>query len=362
MLKIGDEIELEISNLSSSGSGVGYYIADTKRAVFVPLSVPGDKLKVKITSQKKAYYEAEIIWIIQPSKDRITPICPHFGICGACDWLNINYERQVEEKKKLLSFFFNKRKIKIPGIEVIKSSNPLYYRDRVRFTDGGFLAKKSNAAVKITECRLINKKFSELIKNNNADGCFAYDYKLNEITKNKAYYYIDGFCLAYFPDEFAQSNIKMNSVLAKKVCELAEGNEMLELYSGNGNFSIPLSRKTKSLTAVEGSKKGFSLLAENIKSNAIGNIIPKNEDVKKFISKAKSYDCIILDPPRAGSSNVLSAAAEKSGRIVYVSCNADAMAKEIKQIQDSFAVKKLILIDMFPQTRHFEAVALIERN
>ena len=360
MLNIGDIISIEISNLSFSGSGVGNYASDTSRAVFVPLSVPGDVLKVKITAQKKEYYEGEIAEIITPSPYRINPSCRHFGICGACDWLNIIYKKQIEEKERLLKYFFRKNNVEIPAIQKIEAVNPLYYRDKVRLKDGGFISKKSNEEIKITECHILNKCFSRLFAENlKGETCYGYDYKTKGITKGIAHYFISDIALAYLPDSFVQSNLAMNRILVEKILELADGKNILDLYCGNGNFSIPLSRKAGHVSAVEGSKEGFSLLLENMKQNIVKNMTPYNLDVHKFIQKSRKYDCIVLDPPRTGAGNVLLNISKKTGRIIYVSCNPEIMAKEIKMITDKFTIEKLIMIDMLPQTRHIEAVCLL---
>lgn len=370
MLNINDIIELSIESLASSGKGVGYYVDDTKRSVFVENSVPGDFLKIKIVSKTKAYFEAEIIQILKPSKQRVNPICQYFGVCGGCDWLHLNYNCQIKEKEKLLTYYFEKNSIAIPKIQLVPAINPLYYRDKIRLTNG-FYKKESNEVVLVKECYIIRKEFWPLLSKTRAsEECFGYDYKENKISKDKSYYYITTnskkLCLSYHPSGFVQNNLVMNQVLVEEVLNLVDENKkILELYSGNGNFSIPLSLKSNKIVSVEGSSKSYNLLLENIKLNLITpNIDPYCEDVNKFLMKRNNYDYILLDPPRTGSNNILSKLFKMTNKIIYVSCNPIILAKELKDLSKEykFEIKSIKLIDMFPQTKHFETVVLLEKQ
>ena len=89
MLKKGDIIELEIDSLAYGGEGIGKY---NGLAVFIPDSVPGDKLKVTIISNKKSYAKGIIQEIITPSPNRIESCCPLSKVCGGCQWQHINHQ------------------------------------------------------------------------------------------------------------------------------------------------------------------------------------------------------------------------------------------------------------------------------
>lgn len=359
MIEIGNIYTIKIEALSASGSGVGFIVEDTKRAIFIPYSVPGDKLKVKINAHKKAYFEGEIIEILEASEHRIDPVCPYFMKCGACDWLNIAYDKQVEEKKNILNFIFSRKNIYIPDIEVISAKNPLYYRDKIRLKNG-FYAKKSNEVIAIKECHIIKKDFWPLLsKKRDEEECYGYCYKKNMVTSKKAFYYVNDLEIKYLPSGFVQNNLEMNTYLVNRIIEEVEGDSVLELYCGNGNITLPLSTSVKSIDAIEGDRRSFSLLNENLVANNITNVKSLHQDSKVFLDiSRKKWDCIIMDPPRKGAEDLLSKAILRSKKVIYVSCNANQLASEIKLSQAK--ISKLILVDMFPQTRHFEVVAIID--
>jgi len=352
MLEIGNLIQIKIERMASSGLGVGFYVSDTKRAVFVEGSCPEDVLEVEITAQKKVYFEAKIIKIITPSKYRIDPVCKHFGDCGGCNWLNINYDKQLEEKKQILSHFFQKVGLPVPEIKIIPSEKQLFYRDRVKKVNNGFYKKQSKIIVPISKCYIINDKFNEEIFSQK-DNIFGYDYKKEEVTTKKAFYYYDDFEMKYLPKSFVQANLSTNKKLIEEVLNNVEGNNVLELYSGNGNLTLPISRKVTVITAVEGDGLSQGLLVENILRNNVSNVKSLKQDSHIFVLKSqKKWDCVIIDPPRTGTRDLLSKL--KTNILIYVSCNPDLAIKEAKRY--GWTIKNATIIDMFPQTHHFEVV------
>jgi 23S rRNA (uracil1939-C5)-methyltransferase len=385
MLKLNDVITVKIENLASSGNGVAHFEDDTNRTIFVPFAVPGDELKVRIRNQNKVYFEAEILKVIKPSKDRQIPICPYFEECGGCDWLHIKYNKQLEEKEKLLKFYFSKHSIEIPKIKPIGATNPLYYRDKIRIKNG-FYKRQSKETILVEECHIINKAFWRILEEvRENEECYGFDYEKNEITQFKAYYFYDDklssekIKFAYLPKGFVQNNLVMNQVLIREVVDNTNKGSVLELYCGNGNFTIPISKKQdiKSVVAVEGNYKSHQLLLENIdidrrRTNNENHletnfmkIIPYHEDSKHFIKHTSKYNTIIMDPPRIGTDGVILDAAKLTKKIIYVSCDANIFAKEFKDLQkatnNAWKITSITLIDMFPQTKHFECVIVIEK-
>jgi 23S rRNA (uracil1939-C5)-methyltransferase len=93
--KVGEELDLKIEKIVPGGLGLGFA---ENLTVFAALSAPGDRLKVKIHQLKGKTAFAEIVEIIEPSVDRITPPCVYFGRCGGCDFQQLNYEAQLAAK------------------------------------------------------------------------------------------------------------------------------------------------------------------------------------------------------------------------------------------------------------------------
>lgn len=367
-------IELNIDEIASTGNGVGFIDdAGFKRPVFVPLTVPGDIVKAKIIKKHKKYYEAKLIKIISESKFRIKPVCEHFGICGACDFLHISYKKQLDIKKAQLKLYLDKNNIIYDNIEVIKSDKIYHYRDKARFAidNGkyGFYAKSSNQMTPIKHCHIIAEKLNDiLLKKPNIKGeeSFAYDYKtksvISENEKRKCHYYYGDIEFEFYPGGFVQNNLMMNNILQDLIVKHANGNKILDLYSGNGNLSIPLSKKFMEIISVEGSKASFSLLKSNLTKNKIKNVLAVNQDVNQFIRITNQYDTIVLDPPRTGALSIIGYISNMTNNIIYVSCSPMQLAKELKLfLKSGFSIKNLYLIDMFCQTKHFETIAVLIR-
>ena len=165
MIKKNDILELNITDYTDKGFGIGRY---ENLAVFVPLSAIGDKLKVKIVKLKKNYAFAKIEEIIVPSEDRIEPDCPVFSKCGGCTYRHISYESELKFKQNSV---YNCIK-RIGGIDLapqpIKSLSFLGYRNKAQYPvseEGkvGFYSTHSHRIVPCNTCLLQPKEFDTAI-------------------------------------------------------------------------------------------------------------------------------------------------------------------------------------------------------
>ena len=165
MIKKNDILELNITDYTDKGFGIGRY---ENLAVFVPLSAIGDKLKVKIVKLKKNYAFAKIEEIIVPSDDRIEPDCPVFSKCGGCTYRHISYESELKFKQNSV---YNCIK-RIGGIDLapqpIKSLSPLFYRNKAQYPvseEGqvGFYSTHSHRIVPCNTCLLQPKEFDTAV-------------------------------------------------------------------------------------------------------------------------------------------------------------------------------------------------------
>jgi 23S rRNA (uracil1939-C5)-methyltransferase len=355
-----------MQSLSEQGKGVTTISEDGfSRAVFVPDAVPGDELDITIIAKNKKYYEGNIEKIQVPSPDRVNPVCEHFGVCGACDFLHISYAAQLQEKEKLLLFYLGKAGFKDFSCEVIASPKELHYRDKVRVQvqNGliGFFGKKSHEIVPIKHCFLIREELNVVFQKHLPDGeaRFAYDYGSKSVlaasTNSLCSYQVDGFSLFFSPAGFVQNNLTLNELLVKTVVEQAEGGKILDLYAGNGNFSLPLARKG-SVVAVEGNKSGHALLVRNIAHNAVSAVEAILADADSY--PTAGFDTVVLDPPRCGAGNLTRFSARK---IIYVSCSPRQMVRDLCTLKD-YVLEKVFLFDMFAQTVHFETVVVLKKK
>lgn len=169
-LKKNDEITLEITDISSLGSGVGRY---ENMAVFVDGAVTGDKLSVHIIKVKSNYAVGIIKKILTPSKHRIAPDCEAFERCGGCSYRQIDYAHELEMKKGNVQDALKR----IGGIdvsvdEILSTQNQNHYRNKGQYPVGivkdgkiqiGFYAKRSHRIIDCRNCSLAPKEFEKIL-------------------------------------------------------------------------------------------------------------------------------------------------------------------------------------------------------
>ncbi|WP_425316468.1 tRNA (uridine(54)-C5)-methyltransferase TrmA [Stutzerimonas chloritidismutans] len=154
--------------------------------------------------------------------------------------------------------------------------------------------------------------------------------------------------------------------------------DLLELYCGNGNFTLPLATRVRRVLATEISKTSVNAALANIADNGIDNIelvrLSAEEltqalnEVRPFRRLAhidlKSYDfgSIFVDPPRAGMDTDTCELARRFERILYISCNPETLAQNIAQLADTHRIERCALFDQFPYTHHMESGVLLVRK
>lgn len=165
-----DIIELEITALTSEGSGVGKYEG---MAVFVPKTAVGDVIEARIVKVLKSYAYARIERVITPSPDRIENDCPAFGKCGGCVYRHISYAAELAAKAQIVRDAFER----IGGLSpeflpIVGSELTERYRNKLqmplaRLEDGeivsGFFSERTHRVVPVEDCRLQPEIFSEIV-------------------------------------------------------------------------------------------------------------------------------------------------------------------------------------------------------
>lgn len=177
--------------------------------------------------------------------------------------------------------------------------------------------------------------------------------------------------LSFTPNSFIQVNPSVNQAMVAQAIDwlsLEEGEQVLDLFCGIGNFSLPIAEQVSNVIGVEGVDTMVVQASENAASNALDNArfyqIDLNSDWQHQPWRQHKFDKVLLDPARAGAEQacqqVLSLDAEK---ILYVSCEPSTLARDAKILIDGgYQLKKVGLIDMFSQTKHVETMVLFERE
>lgn len=173
------------------------------------------------------------------------------------------------------------------------------------------------------------------------------------------------------PLDFIQVNGELNQQMVKRALELldpqAEDN-ILDLFCGLGNFTLPLALGAGQVTGLEGSAEMVERARSNAVLNGLGNVDFHMADLYQPGDAppwpAARYNKILLDPPRSGAQELLPwIAASGVNRVLYISCNPDTLARDagILVNQHKFNFLGAGVMNMFPHTPHSEAIALFER-
>lgn len=185
-------------------------------------------------------------------------------------------------------------------------------------------------------------------------------------------YAVDGgeIVIEFGPVDFIQVNREVNISMVAAAVELlqpASSDSVLDLFCGLGNFTLPLARRTARVVGVEGDAALVAKAAANAARNGIGNATFFEENLFEPASlgawTAERYDLVLLDPPRAGASEILERMAHwRPRRVVYISCHPGSLARDagILVQGQGFELIGAGVMDMFPHTTHVESIAVFE--
>lgn len=123
---------VEITDVAAEGKAL---VRVNDLVIFVPFVIPGDVVDLQLTRKKHSYAEAEAVRIVKPSPDRVTPFCPHFGVCGGCKWQMLPYELQLQAKQKqVMDALARIGKVELPECSPILGSRKTQaYRNKLEF-------------------------------------------------------------------------------------------------------------------------------------------------------------------------------------------------------------------------------------
>ena len=401
--------DVKIISLVYEGYGLGRL--PDGRAVFIPFVLPGERVRIDITKEKKRYVFGRVLEILEPSPERVNPKCKHYTICGGCHFQHIPYEKQLIFKERI----FEEQLARVGGIESaaveknIPSREVWNYRNTVQFhpaLDGelGYFDAGNAYVVPVKECHLPMKAIDELWPHLAFEG--KSDIERVEIRQNEmgellvnlqsahsAIPEIDvtaslslvhtgpndsvvisgdeylllklsGREFRVAANSFFQTNFYGAEVLVKNIEKMVGGlnGTIFDLYSGVGLFSAFLHDQFDHIIAIEGSESACADYTHNFQN--CDDVDLFEGFVEKVLPDiSETADCAIIDPPRRGMHRfAVDALIEKNiPRIVYVSCNPATLARDLKRlVKGGYMLAQSILVDMFPQTYHIESVNLLE--
>ncbi len=408
--------EVTIDKLVYGGAGLGRYAG---KVVFVPFSVPGDRLLVRPVEQKKNYIRATIVRVIEPGAGRTAAPCTHFGRCGGCQWQQIEYARQVDTKRAILEEIVHHRFPETISLSIgMKSApQPFGYRSRARVqirgfgtnTSVGFYRFESHSIEDIRSCPLLRPTLNTALdavretrrrgqsdpgiqeielasseeegKWAEAEAGLLLEEGFSSLGKladrpgetsllNRS---TAGFQYRISPAVFFQANDFMLDELVSEVSKLATGprnSSALDLFSGVGLFTLPLAKRFQQVAAVENSPEACRLCEQNTAAAGLNNTRVVCADVVSWMARLTSvappgFDLVVLDPPRCGAGPAVmqSLAQWAPESIIYVSCDPQTLCRDVALLPSlDYQIDFVEGLDLFPQTYHFETIMRLRRR
>jgi 23S rRNA (uracil1939-C5)-methyltransferase len=369
--------------IEKSAFGGSFLSFSDGKAIFTPYVIPGERADVELVQKKKDFCTAKVRHITETSPDRIKPECPVFARCGGCDYLHMTYERELSEKKAIITDSL-KRIAKItenvPEIDII-SGQRFHYRSHASLKrEGkmtGFFAKDSHDIVPfpVGGCLLLSDVLIEGILNlPGSDGEYktavdcAGKYHSAHPGKNIVIHEeLNGIKYERNIHSFFQANMLLRNAMVERVLEYtaATGCEtILELGCGSGFFTLQLAAHSEKITGIEISSEAIRSAEKNAEHNGIINTVFSCRSDDTIDPVKDRADILVADPPRAGLSDKTRHAiiAMKTPRMVYVSCNPSTWARDVKDLcAAGYVLSKVTFLDMFPGTQHIEIVSLLLR-
>ena len=416
-------ITVTVNDLDSFGQGVARHNGKT---LFIPGLLPQESADVAITEDKKQYAKAQVKRRLNDSPDRVTPRCPHFGICGGCQQQHASIELQQRSKSAALSRLMNN------NVTEVIADAPWGYRRRARLSlnyqpktqqfQMGFRKSASSDIVDVRQCPILAPQLEALLPDlraclgslqgirhlghvelvqagsgtqmilrhtaplSGADNekleCFSHSKGLSlylapqseileTVSGQTPWYESNGLRLNFSPRDFIQVNAGVNQKMVTSALEWLDvqpGDRVLDLFCGMGNFTLPLATRAASVVGVEGVPALVEKGRENAQQNGLHNVTFFHENLEDDVTRqpwAKNgFDKILLDPARAGAAGVMQHIIKlQPGRIVYVSCNPATLARDSEALlRAGYQIQRLAMLDMFPHTGHLESMVLFEHS
>jgi len=364
--------------------------------------------------------------------------CKYFGICGSCRQYKLNYEEQIEKKQNYIKELFEPLHVK--DFETFTSPDS-HYRNRAEFRiwhDGDKMSYAMNQiekkkVISIESCPKVVKKIADLmtplkdmIENNEilrnrlfsieflssstkvlvsmlyhktideswdihakkledefgisvigrskkVKRVISDDFVIDELhVNNKSYMYkiIEG--------GFSQPNSFVNAKMIEwATLHVNNPKDLLELYCGHGNFTIPFAKQFKKVLATEISKSSIKSAKYSCEMNGVDNIKFLRMSVEDLTSALKkerefvrlkdinldeyNFSHVFVDPPRAGIDEKSLEFISQFETIIYISCNPETLKRDLEFLKDKFEIKDFALFDQFPHTDHIESGVILKQ-
>jgi 23S rRNA (uracil1939-C5)-methyltransferase len=412
----GDTFEIKMNAMANGGFALGTH---QHRTAFVPYTIPGETVRVRVVEAQDKIDFAEGVELIEASADRVYPQCPHFGPgrCWGCQWQHIDYQAQLLLKQDVLADqLFRIGKFDDLIVErvmkpLIPSPEQWGYNFNMTMVckNGGFgFYQIDGRSIEIVDfCHVLHPDLQALYEMLDIDfadlkhlslwrGSDGETMIILEMSSEDApeltadfptsvnvilpdnepvslvgdsaiFYEISGRLFRMTAGGWFRANIAQIANLVSEVLtmlELSENDAVLDLYAGVGIFSAFMAKQAGLVTLVESYPPMATDAEENLKEFENVDIIEGSvEDVlQALIESGDIYEAAVLDPPSSGlSKDVMESLAElKIPKLVYISSDPSKFSKGLRELaKHGYQLQKIQPFDFAPQTYYVDAVALL---
>lgn len=416
-----------IESLDYQGLGIAKIEGKTW---FIADALPDEKVQFTIQEEKRQYGVGKATKHLTTSTQRLEPLCPYYQQCGGCQMQHIPIKMQRRAKEQALMRQLQKIAPEIE-IEAMISGEQWHYRRRARLSVQyvattkqiklGFRQKQSNQLVEINQCPVLVPALSallpaltqllqqwqqprklghiELVAADNGIALFLrhlgalnavdaeklqlfgqqyqlmlfvseQEQQVSAWTEDKPYYQSGTLKLFFDIRDFIQVNRQINDKMVQTALHWLDpqaDDQILDLFCGMGNFTLPLAQQSKRVVGIEGVAQMVEKARYNAQQNGITNALFHQADLSapfaNQIWAQEKFNKILLDPPRSGAAFVLNHLIElQAEKILYVSCNPATLVRDAKiLVENGYHLEKSAMIDMFPQTGHLESITLFSK-
>ncbi|HEU4744096.1 MAG TPA: class I SAM-dependent RNA methyltransferase [Anaerolineales bacterium] len=404
-------IDLQLVKLTYGGDAMGRL--EDGRAVFVPFGLPGERVRVRLTEEKRNFARGEIVEVLDASPQRINPRCKHFGVCGGCHYQHLPYQEQLDAKTEILRDQLRRiGKIENPPVQaMVPSPKAWNYRNHVQFhltEEGklGYVRAQVPAVFAIEECHLpeafLNGIWPQLefepatdiervsLRAGRDDDSMLVlesnspEFPALEIEAGISVTHLfedntvvvagnDHILISVLGRDFrvsAASFFQVNTAMAEKMVNrlianlpITQSSVVLDVYCGAGLFSAFLAPRCERLIGIESSASACDDFTFNL--DEFDNVELYEglaEDVIPYLEMKP--DMVLVDPPRAGlEKQVVDGILKMNPQwIAYVSCDPSTLGRDAARlIRGGYRLQDVMPFDLFPQTFHIESISVFER-
>lgn len=393
-LAVGDVVPLHLERPAHGGSCVGRYEG---QVVFARHGIPGEEVRVEVTAIGSGgrYVRADVIEVLAPSADRITPRCPHArpGGCGGCDWQHVALPRQRDMKVQVI----REQLVRVGGMDPANAlltdlvvepcgddADGFAYRTRMDFVADargrlGLRSARSHDVIALPACPLAVTAINEaeawrrpwaagaVVRFTEAgDGVHVTPEGVEAATVPQV---VDGIAFEVAADGFWQVHRHAAAHFvqaARGLLAPKAGEFLLDLYGGVGLFARMLADDLGAggrVVCVESDRRAGRLAKRNLRAVSSSAVVVERVDRWLAERSLQRVDIVVLDPPRAGAGErvIVELARLAPRAILYVACDPASLARDIAYARDAgYHPTAIRAIDAFPQTAHVETLVLLQ--